>query len=344
MVDNRYLSQLLLPEIGTKGQEKIGKSKVLIIGCGGLAASVLPYLAAAGIGEITLMDDDLISQSNLNRQILFNDTEIGLSKAKILKQKLLLQNPKITINIILNKFTAINGVPIVEQHDLVLDCCDDYLCKIAINYCCYLTKTPWIYASVLGFDGQVALFNMQENTEPCYKCFQAKPPYNQNGCGLNGVVGAAVNLVGSYQALLALHFILGNKQNINKLFVFDLWNLDSKKFKIHKKESCAFHNEKIKNLPMIEYSSVNMLQNVQLIDIRSNEEWDLGHLPNAKHLTIGELLQNTANNFNLKQSLVIYCNQEMLSQLVVENLCDMGYNAYILQGGFKAQRKDSNGN
>lgn len=338
VANQRYQAQLVLPEIGIDGQAKLAAAKVLCVGCGGLAASVLPYLVAAGVGEIMLLDDDIISLSNLNRQILFTEQQLGEYKAKVLAARLTQQNPTVQINWDLSRFNLETGLPIVADYDLVLDCSDDYATKLAINFCCAQLAKPWVYASVLGWDGQVALFSLQNREQPCYKCWQIKAPQATASCSVSGVLGAAVNIVGSYQASLALQALLDSFAQANRLFIFDLWTLEQRQFELAKRQDCAFHGDNLVNewtQPRLNWAQLANLVNVRLIDIRTLAEWERGHLPAAEHLTIGRLIAQASQLFTLGQTLVIYCNQQSLSLLAVENLRHLGLQAFVLNGGYQ---------
>lgn len=339
MVANRYSAQQTLPEIGVAGQARIASSKILVVGCGGLAASVLPYLAAAGVGTITLIDNDVISISNLNRQVLFTESDLGLNKALILQQQLEKQNSAISIIALTEKFDLLNGIELAKAHDLVIDCTDSYSSKVTVNYCCIQTKTPLVFASVLGWDGQIALLTMQETADPCYKCFQKQAPQSINNCSMSGILGASVNLIGSHQATLTIQYLLGHIHNANFLYVFDLWNLEQRKFKLSKRHDCRFHEHNQNELNYINYSELPKLESYILIDIRTVAEWEKGHLPGAKHSSPGKLIL-AKQDYATTDNLVIYCNQDMLSQLVVENLQNLGYKAFVLKGGYAGYSKN----
>lgn len=335
VVANRYQAQSILPEIGIIGQNKLANSHVLCIGGGGLAASVLPYLVAAGVGSITIVDYDTVSLTNLNRQILFNEDDIGKFKAQVLQSRLIKQNSAITINSICESFGLDNGAKLVAEHDLVIDCCDDYLTKVAINYHCSVTKTPWVFASVLAWDGQISLLTMSDEFQPCYKCWQEKAPQGNQSCAVSGVMGVAVNLVGSFQASLAIQALLGEFGQANKLFVFDLWTLEMSKFDLARRKNCAFHkNSPHQNIVELNLDECSDSNNYRLIDIRSLEEWEQGYLPNAEHIPIGALMTMLDELKHDKRKIVLYCNQQTLSQLAVDNLCQIGIDAYVLRGGY----------
>ena len=331
-MDNRYIAHQRLVEIGKIGQAKLSSSKVLVVGCGGLSSSVLPHLVAAGIGNITLIDNDNIEITNLNRQVLFRDSDIGQNKALILKQRLEQQNPNINITALNNKFDLNNGITLSKEHDIVIDCSDSYTTKVSINYCCIQTKTPLVYGSVLGWDGQVALFSMKKPTDPCYKCFQKLAPQNLGDCTQTGVLGASVGIIGSTQATLAIQYLVGNFENANFLYIFDLWNLEQKKLKLSKSTDCKFHLQKPSKLNYINYHDLDKLENYTLIDIRDKTLWNIGHIPKSINLSPNQLM---ASKDYHKTQLVIYCNSQRLSEAVVENLQNSDNKAYILKGGYE---------
>ena len=147
----RYNRQIILPEVGEKGQEKLGQAKVLIIGAGGLTAAILPYLAAAGIGEIGIIDDDSIEISNLQRQVIYKSNAVGKSKALEAKEMALSLNPSIQINAITDTLNAKNAIPLFEQYDIMVDATDNLHTKYLINDACQITNKPFVYGSIYKF-------------------------------------------------------------------------------------------------------------------------------------------------------------------------------------------------
>lgn len=336
---NRYSAQLSLKEIGTLGQQRIRNSSVLCIGAGGLANACLPALVSAGVGNITIIDADEINLSNLNRQFWFNQEDCGKPKSLLLAKRLQSQNPDCQITPLISRFNIENARDLVTRHDLVIDCCDDYPSKLLINYICQQNNRPWIYASVLGWDGQVAYFNPRYRDTPCLKCWQKSTPLHSGSCNNNGVIGAAVNLVASHQALLALQALLGEHSLAHKLWVFDLWQLENQSFLLKKSETCRYHGkEQLANQFGISYSEFLEKKDYQLIDIRTNEERERGILPDAKHVSLYSLLSESNLYFNKRDHLVIYCEENNLSRLAVANLRESGYFAWWLEGGFAANQ------
>lgn len=334
VVDKRYSSQIRLPEIGHKGQEKLRNAKLLCIGAGGLASSVLPYLVAAGVGYITICDADVIEEPNLNRQIYFNLNELGKNKAITLTNKLQLQNPSIMIVGISQNLGLENSLALISSHDLVLDCSDDYETKLLINDSCRKLSKPWVYASVLGFDGQVILFANNENNPntPCLRCYLHHAPIGQTSCNNSGVLGASVNLIGSYQATLAIQALLANFDNAYRIWVFDLWSLESNYFLLN---SHCSHS--VLDLAYLSYGiSLEQLiaKSYLLIDVRTLIEWEDGHIPDAKQISIGSIVSSPDSYFKKDDQVVLYCNKEDLSKLATENLRKLGYQAWWLKEGY----------
>ena len=334
-MNNRYSAQS--PLIGNNGQERLKKSRVLAIGCGGLAAVTLPYLVASGVGHITLFDGDKVEASNLNRQILFTEEDIGVNKATALMIKLKQQNPTVDICAYSSFFSLEDGQKLVPDYDLVLDLSDTYATKTLINYLCQQYQSPWIYASVLRWNGQVAAFSMQNEHSPCYKCLF--PTTNKMvNCSDNGVIGAAVGVIASYQSILAIQTLLGETGHYNKLHVFDLWNLTKKEFNLFRDEKCKFHQD-IHYIPTISYDDIYAKVNVRLIDVRSLLEWEQGSLPNAERILMADLMNNPMQLFSKNDTIVIYCHSQTLSDLAVGFLIENGLNAYSLHGGFSKATK-----
>lgn len=341
MVDKRYAAQIRLPEIGISGQQRLSDARVLCVGAGGLAAAVLPALVAAGVGKITLIDKDAISASNLNRQTLFLPTELGLPKVTQLATRLAAQNPSIAINPIIDNLTLENAYALINNHDLILDCCDDYQTKLLINDTCVNFKKPWIYASVLGWDGQVAMFSNSSLDTPCLRCYSSRIPINSLSCNNSGVLGASVNIVGSFQATLALQTLLQHYENKDKMYIFDLWSLQVQEFIIPYNNNCKHEQLINANYKNYQYTplTTNELDKFHIIDIRTLTEWESGHLPAAQHVNIGSLISNPEQYLVPSKPTLIYCNQQQLSKLAVDNLRPLGFNVWWLSGGYNAYKE-----
>lgn len=206
----RYARNLVLPEIGEAGQEKLLAAKVAVVGCGGLGASSLLYLAAAGVGHLTLIDHDRVELSNLQRQVLFEEADIGRAKVEAASDRLLELNPEISIVAKSERLTESNAETLLAGHDLVIDGSDNYTARFTLNEACVLLGIPWVYAAIRGFDLQLSLFGGHLPEAPCYRCFLPEaPPNPMNDCAERGVLGAVAGMAGSLQALEAVKYITG---------------------------------------------------------------------------------------------------------------------------------------
>lgn len=206
---NRYNRHLILEGVGTSGQEKLKSAKVLIIGVGGLGSPVAMYLAAAGVGRIGLVDGDVIEESNLQRQVLYCNAEVGEYKAEQAAERLKSQNPMIDIKIYKTRADADNIREIIREYDFVIDGVDNFPGKFLINDACVIENKPFCHAGVVQFHGQVMTYVPGQG--PCYRCiFEEIPPAGTVGnCVQLGVMGAMVGIIGTIQAMEALKYLLG---------------------------------------------------------------------------------------------------------------------------------------
>ncbi len=204
----RYSRNILLKDVGIKGQQKLLSSKVLVIGAGGLSSAATMYLAAAGVGTIGIADKDKVELSNLNRQIIHSTNTIGIDKTESAKQTIKELNPDIKINIY-NKISSKNISEIISQYDFVIDATDNFETKFLINDACVAGKKPFSHAGIVGFEGQLMTF--VPNKGCCYRCVFKEPPNKDcvSSCSKDGVLGAAVGVIGCMQATEAIKYILG---------------------------------------------------------------------------------------------------------------------------------------
>jgi len=218
---NKYSRQITLPEVGMAGQEQLGRAKVLIVGMGGLGCPAAQYLAAAGVGTLGLMDHDRVNLSNLHRQILYSETDLGRPKVDIAKAALQRLNPDVRLRAIPERLNEKNARSLFENYDLILDGSDNFQTKYLINDACVLTGKPWIYASVFKYQGQLSVFNY--NNGPTYRCLFPAPTDRNVSCEEVGVIGVLPGILGILQAAEAIKMIL-NAGNIlsGRLRILDL--------------------------------------------------------------------------------------------------------------------------
>lgn len=234
----RYARHLVLKEIGGPGQNKLQSSKAVIVGAGGLGGPAGLYLAAAGLGEITIIDDDIVEVSNLQRQVQFLDADLDKPKAETTAEKLKAMNPEIKVNHHHGRLGLKNAKDLLSGHDIILDGTDSFETRFLINEVSLALNLPLVSGAIGRFDGQVSLFNSGPDT-PCYQCLvPAIPPHAQT-CSEVGVVGALAGIVGSMMALETIKWVTGAGQNLSgRLWVFDGLSSESRTVKLSKDPNC----------------------------------------------------------------------------------------------------------
>lgn len=223
----RYARQLILREVRLEGQERLMRAKVLVIGAGGLGSAALYYLAAAGIGTLGIADYDNVELHNLQRQILHETKDVGTRKVLSAREKLQKLNPDVRVNVYPEKITADNLEEIISEYDFILDCVDRFETKFLINDACVLNQKPYCHAGVVRFEGQIMTY--LPGRGPCLRCLLQTPPRGDT-CAQVGVMGAAVGVMGSLQALEAIKYILGEGELLNgKVLTFNGLTMEMKK-------------------------------------------------------------------------------------------------------------------
>jgi molybdopterin/thiamine biosynthesis adenylyltransferase/rhodanese-related sulfurtransferase len=233
----RYSRQIILPEIGIAGQEKLKNAKVLMIGAGGLGCPVLQYLVAAGVGEIGIVDDDVVDISNLHRQILYGLNDVGGLKAVLAKEKLELLNPHTFIMAYPVRFTSVNAKAICGVYDLVIDGSDNFETRYLVNDTCVALNKPLVFGSIFKFEGHVSLFNYQDG--PDYRdVFPETPPADEvPNCGGIGVLGVLPGIIGTYMANEAIKIICGIGETLSgKLMTMSALDNTTSIFKVGKSQ------------------------------------------------------------------------------------------------------------
>lgn len=226
---NRYARQMQLPELGQSGQDRLAAARVLVVGCGGLAAPLLPLLAGAGVGHLTLVDDDRVAHSNLHRQTLFTEGDCGQPKAEIAAARCHALNSEITVETRLQILTPANAPGLVAAADLVLDCADSYAVSYTLSDVCLAHDIPLISASVLGFGGYVCGFC---GGAPSLRAVFPDAPQNGASCESAGVIGPAVGIIGALMAQMALAHLIGlGPSPLGQMVQFDGRALRSSSFR-----------------------------------------------------------------------------------------------------------------
>lgn len=234
----RYNRQIMLKSVDFDGQEKLKASRALIVGLGGLGCAASQYLAGAGVGHLTLVDFDRVSLSNLQRQILHTDSNIGQLKVESARQRLAQINPLIEIHHIDRQLNQDEWNDLVATYDVVLDCTDNVTVRNQLNQACFNAKVPLISGSAIRFEGQVSLFTYQKN-EPCYHCLSRLFGENVLSCVEAGVIAPIVGVIGSLQALETIKVLLDIGQGLSgKLLMIDGLHFSVREMKLPKQVDC----------------------------------------------------------------------------------------------------------
>jgi len=238
----RYARHIVLPQIGGAGQRRLKAARVLIVGAGGIGSAVLPTLAGAGFGHLTIVDDDDVDRSNLHRQWIFRDDQVGESKAELAAEFATKLNPHVEASPIRCRIGPGNVEELLPAHHLIIDGSDNFATRLAVSDASTKLQIPLISAAAAQFQGQVGLFRGWELEQPCYRCFvgNAFDRDDCDNCAELGVTGALTGMVGSFAALLAIRYICGISDDAaGKLFLFDGLSLNLKVIRIPKEPACT---------------------------------------------------------------------------------------------------------
>lgn len=234
----RYARHLMLKEVGGAGQAALLGAKVAIIGAGGLGGPAGLYLAAAGVGHITIIDDDVVEASNLQRQIQFTHRDRGKAKSTVMADTLIALNPDTSPTPVQNRLTGDNAPRLLEGHDIVLDGTDSFEARYATNEACHALRIPLISGALGRFNGQVSLFDNQGDG-PCYRCLVPEIPPNAETCAEVGVVGALAGIIGSMMALEAIKYITGAGETLSgRLWLYNGLTCESRTVTLSRDPEC----------------------------------------------------------------------------------------------------------
>jgi adenylyltransferase/sulfurtransferase len=252
----RYSRHILLPEVGGKGQHKIGQARILVVGAGGLGSPVAFYLAAAGVGTIGLIDSDVVDLSNLQRQVIHQTKDIGRPKVDSAKAKILALNPHVAVETHYTRLSVDNALDIIDGYDIVVDGVDNFPAKFLINDACYFRKKPLVHGGILRFDGRV--FTILPGKSACYRCVfkQPPPPGLVASCQEAGVIGALAGVIGTIQATEVLKLILGRGRLLtDRLLDYDARVTRFREIRVSKNPKCPLCGDHPEITRLIEYEA-----------------------------------------------------------------------------------------
>ena len=359
----RYSRHLIMPEVGMEGQLKLKKAKVLLIGTGGLGAPLGLYLAAAGVGQLGLVDFDVVDFTNLQRQVTFGSSDVGKPKSEAARARLSNLNPDIQVQAFETKLTSANALELFRDFDIIVDGTDNFPTRYLVNDACVLLGKPNVYGSIFRFEGQVTIFGMPGG--PCYRCLYPEPPPPGlvPSCAEGGVLGVLPGIVGSIQAMETIKLILGSGRNLTgRLLLFDALEMGFREFKLRKNPKCPMCGEHRTIDKLIDYyefcgvrgeeapapdlkvpeitprelkARLDRGEDLFILDVREPHEFQIcnlrGHL-----IPLGELPRRV-HELDSSREIVAHCRSGKRSAEAVDFLRKAGFRKILnLKGGILA--------
>jgi sulfur-carrier protein adenylyltransferase/sulfurtransferase len=348
-MNQRYAKQIILPEIGPDGQRRLDRGRVLCVGAGGLGCAVLPYLAGAGVGRITIIDPDRVDRTNLQRQVLFGESDLGQLKAEVAARRLADLNPEIELIARPERLDSDNVESLFRDHDLVIDGSDNFATKYLVGDASVKFDIPLVYGSATGMEALVTVFAPRMG--PCLRClFPQAPTGWVPNCAEAGVLGPLVGAAGCVQAAEAIKWLAGNGQAGLQSLAGHLWTMDARDMNVRRLAvrrrpdcpTCSRPSEEIKLQPLpalvaeIDFQDLDNLEKPVLVDVREIDEYQANHLPSAINRPLSAL---RAGACKLPEAgvCVLYCasggrSREAISLLGKQS----GRSLLNLRGGLQA--------
>lgn len=332
----RYNRQIILPEIGILGQQKLREAKVLVIGAGGLGCPVLQNLAAAGVGTIGIVDGDCVDETNLHRQLLYTLDDCGKSKAQTAATKIKALNPDVSVQVYDHFIDADTIFDCIRGYQIIVDCTDTIAIRYLINDAAVYKKIPVVYASIYKFEGQVSVFNYKKG--PSYRClFPQKENLEQvPNCSVSGVLGVLPNTLGAFQATEVLKIILGIGEVLSgKLLIYDALQLQTQSIAFAKNPkaieksfingSLLFNQKQThQGLSMDFFIEKSKQANILLIDLREPNELPIFSSENKVQLSLNKL-ETKCLLWDKNQEIIVFCQTGQRSQIALDFLKKKGF-------------------
>lgn len=359
--DRRYARQLVLKGFGLAAQERLATARVLIVGAGGLGSPASMYLAAAGVGALTLVDSDDVDLTNLHRQLLYGTSDVGRPKLDAARARLADVNPLVEIAVHPVRLNAANAAAIVPGHDLVIDATDNFPTRYAINDACLTHGIPFVYGSVARFQGQVSVFAHAEG--PCYRCLFPDPPAPGTvpTCAEEGVLGLVPGIIGLHQANEAIKLLAGiGTPLVGRLMLIDLLENDSQVISVHRRADCPacaareslstissssrvhVNNPISFSAPVQQLSAQELAERLKsdnkptVLDVREQWEYDIAHIPSSRLVPLSEL-QMTVATLDKNDDFVVMCHSGMRSEMAAQWMQAQGFSRVAnLAGGIES--------
>jgi molybdopterin/thiamine biosynthesis adenylyltransferase/rhodanese-related sulfurtransferase len=361
----RYSRHLILPEVGLAGQKKICSTSVLCIGAGGLGSPIAMYLAAAGIGKIGIVDFDTVDYSNLQRQILHTDADVGRSKAESAKETINGINPNVEVVLHNTRISSENALDLIRPYDIVVDGTDNFPTRYLTNDACVLLKKPNVYGSIFRFEGQASVFAPHLGG-PCYRCLypEPPPPGMVPSCAEGGVLGVLPGIIGCIQTTEILKLALGKGSSlVGRLMLFNALDMKFRELKLRKDPACPICGENPTITELIDYEMFcgitpepaqpvgnpdevtvqdmkkaldNPSLGIKVIDVREPDEYEIAHVNGVPLLPLSQLSQRFTE-LDTNQQYYIHCKSGVRSMKALEFLRQQGFK-YLknVKGGISA--------
>jgi adenylyltransferase/sulfurtransferase len=361
----RYSRHLIIPDVGMSGQKRLKNSKVLVIGAGGLGSPALLYLAAAGVGTIGIVEFDEVDESNLQRQIIHGQSDIGQPKAESARSSIAETNPYVNVVVHNERLDNDNVLQIFEQYDLIVDGTDNFATRYLVNDAAVLLGKPYVWGSIYRFDGQASVFWAEHG--PCYRCLypEPPPPGMVPSCAEGGVLGVLCASIGAIQVNEAIKLLTGIGEPIlGKLVVYDALEMEYRKLTVRKDPNCAICGENPTVTGLIDYddfcgvisedaaeaavgSTISVTQlasmlkereegtrDFTLVDVREPTEYEINKIPGSVLIPKGDFLTGEAlGQLSQEKPVVLHCKTGVRSAEVLAVLKGAGFSDAVHVGG-----------
>ncbi|WP_372463367.1 adenylyltransferase/sulfurtransferase MoeZ [Actinospica acidithermotolerans] len=341
----RYSRHLIIPDVAMDGQKRLKNAKVLCIGAGGLGSPALMYLAAAGVGTLGIVEFDTVDESNLQRQIIHGQSDIGRSKAESARDSVKEINPLVQVNVHEERLEADNVMELFAQYDLIVDGTDNFATRYLVNDACVLLNKPYVWGSIYRFDGQASVFWSEYG--PCYRCLypEPPPPGMVPSCAEGGVLGVLCASIGSIQVTEAIKVLTGTGEPlVGRLMIYDALEMNYRSVKVRKDPECAVCGKNPTVTELIDYEAfcgavseeaqeaakdstitprtlkqwIDEGQNLEIIDVREPAEWEIVHIDGAKLIPKNEFLMGGAlTGLPQDKKIVLHCKSGVRSAEVL---------------------------
>ncbi len=369
----RYSRHLIIPDVGMTGQKRLKNAKVLVIGAGGLGSPALLYLAAAGVGTLGIAEFDEVDESNLQRQIIHGQSDIGRPKAESARDSIKETNPLVEVIVHNERLDNDNVMRIFADYDLIVDGTDNFATRYMVNDAAYFLNKPYVWGSIYRFDGQASVFwptlsvDGERSEAPCYRCLypEPPPPGMVPSCAEGGVLGVLCASIGSIQVNEAIKLLTGiGEPLVGKLMIYDALEMEYRKLKVRKDPNCALCGENPTVTELIDYESFcgaiseeaadaaadatisvttletwlkereNGERDFVLIDVREPNEYEINRIPGSVLIPKGDFLNGSAlEKLPSDKQVVMHCKSGVRSAETLAIVKGAGYNDAVHVGG-----------